>query len=299
MYPAWRSNGTEKAPLHRHPVEKATIGFGSEKVPTSARPQALLHPSGSHGASCLWSTTRAPSSLGYNPRRGMVTSVPTIQFKAMEFHMLLANSGLGNRILAVIVAFLLAWRKERLRPFLSRSRYFLFLLGVQLGKQGVFSVPLDPHARCIRRGRTGGAVGPVRIKKIPSQCTCKVRDTEIAIWPGPLRTLGPRETASPSLPRRRFLPSPRLHRRAVLPTPHSLAGGWGEGTQCCGGVRKNGGHCRPAVWFWFRASHCPLRLPRRLMSCHLTTCPHPTHFFQVHFQLVKYFIAVARVQPIS
>jgi hypothetical protein len=189
--------------------------------------------------------------------------------------------------------------EPRLGPFLSRSRYFLFLLGVQLGKQGVFSVPLDPHARCIRRGRTGGAVGPVRIKKIPSQCTCKVRDTEIAIWPGPLRTLGPRETASPSLPRRRFLPSPRLHRRAVLPTPHSLAGGWGEGTQCCGGVRKNGGHCRPAVWFWFRASHCPLRLPRRLMSCHLTTCPHPTHFFQVHFQLVKYFIAVARVQPIS
>jgi hypothetical protein len=55
--------------------------------------------------------------------------------------------------------------EPRLGPFLSRSRYFLFLLGVQLGKQGVFSVPLDPHARCIRRGRTGGAVGPVRIKK--------------------------------------------------------------------------------------------------------------------------------------
>jgi hypothetical protein len=37
--------------------------------------------------------------------------------------------------------------EPRLGPFLSRSRYFLFLLGVQLGKQGVFSVPLDPHAR--------------------------------------------------------------------------------------------------------------------------------------------------------
>jgi hypothetical protein len=68
MHPTRRSNGAGKAPT---PSGKGTIGFGSGMVPTSARPQTLLllPPSGGHGASCLRSTTRAPSSSpGCGPR---------------------------------------------------------------------------------------------------------------------------------------------------------------------------------------------------------------------------------------
>jgi hypothetical protein len=56
--------------------------------------------------------------------------------------------------------------EPRLGSFLSQSRCFLFPLGAQLGKQGVFSVPLDPPREVHPGvGRTGGAVRPVRIKK--------------------------------------------------------------------------------------------------------------------------------------
>jgi hypothetical protein len=40
--------------------------------------------------------------------------------------------------------------EPRLGPLLSQGRCLLFPLGAQFGKQGVFSVPLDPHAWCIQ-----------------------------------------------------------------------------------------------------------------------------------------------------
>jgi hypothetical protein len=90
MHPAWRSNGAEKAPLHRHPVEKATIGFGLEKVPTSTGPRlsipaaAMVRPAYGprHGRPPLLATVH--DAAWCHP-------VPTIQFKAMEFHTLLAR----------------------------------------------------------------------------------------------------------------------------------------------------------------------------------------------------------------